>query len=226
MQSRAVLLFSSGHLLPCSIKTFCCLDIVSANIRTLAVWQFYWPLIVSANMNKPNIVVMGVAGCGKSSLGQALAAALSAAYIEGDSYHPPENIARMAAGIALTDADRAGWLAVLADQLALGKVQGQQLVLACSALKQRYRDTLRRGDPELLFVHLAGCQPLIAGRMAARSAHFMPTSLLDSQFADLEAPQAGSENVITLDISQPLPVLLQQALQQISQRRTEERLTN
>ena len=220
MQPCALLLFSHRRLLPCSIKTFCRRNIVSANIRATAIRHFYWLTFVSANMNTPNIVVMGVAGCGKSSLGQALAAALSASYIEGDSYHPPENIARMAAGIALTDADRAGWLNLLAEQLAQGKTQGQQLVLACSALKQRYRDTLRRGDPELLLVHLAGSQPLIAGRMAARSAHFMPTSLLDSQFADLEAPQADSENVITLDISQPLPVLLQQVLQHISQRRS------
>jgi gluconokinase len=182
------------------------------------MWQFYLPIIVSANMNIPNIVVMGVAGCGKSSLGQALAAALSSVYIEGDSFHPPENIARMAAGTPLTDADRAGWLTVLANQLAGGKAQGQGVVLACSALKQRYRDTLRHGDPQLLFVHLAGSKPLIAGRMATRSAHFMPTSLLDSQFADLEAPHPSSENVITLDISQPLPDLLQQVLQHISQR--------
>jgi len=77
---------------------------------------------------------------------------------------------------------------------------------------------LRHGDPQLLFVHLAGSKPLIAGRMATRSAHFMPTSLLDSQFADLEAPHPSSENVITLDISQPLPDLLQQVLQHISQR--------
>jgi gluconokinase len=106
---------------------------------------------------------------------------------------------------------------VLANQLARSKAQEQGVVLACSALKQRYRDTLRHGDPQLLFVHLAGSKPLITERMAARSAHFMPTSLLDSQFADLEATPA-SENVITLDISQPLPDLLQQVLQHISQR--------
>ncbi|BBF84662.1 gluconokinase [Aquitalea magnusonii] len=168
-------------------------------------------------MNIPNIVVMGVAGCGKSSLGQALAAALSSDYIEGDSYHPPQNIARMAAGIPLSDADRAGWLQLLADQLANSKARGQHVVLACSALKQRYRDTLRSGDPALLLVHLTGSKSLIASRMAARSAHFMPTSLLDSQFADLQAPLPAVENVITLDISQPLPALLQQVLQHLSQ---------
>ena len=169
-------------------------------------------------MKTRNIVVMGVAGCGKSSLGQALASALSSAYIEGDRFHPPENIARMQAGIALTDADRAGWLMQLAAQLAKARAEQQAVVLACSALKRRYRDTLRNGDPDLLLVHLTGDKAVIAERMAARDAHFMPTSLLDSQFADLEPPEAESENVITLDVSQPLSTLLQHSLQQIAQR--------
>ncbi|PXX50586.1 gluconokinase [Aquitalea magnusonii] len=167
-------------------------------------------------MKQPNIVVMGVTGCGKSSLGLALANALGASYIEGDSYHPPQNIARMAAGIPLTDADRAGWLALLAQRLASGVAQGEAMVLACSALKRRYRDTLRQGDPKLLFVHLAGNKALIAERMAARDAHFMPGSLLDSQFHDLEEP-AGDERCIRCDISQPLDRLLQQLLQQLAQ---------
>jgi gluconokinase len=172
-------------------------------------------------MKNRNIVVMGVAGCGKSSLGQALATALSSAYIEGDRFHPPENIARMQAGIALTDADRAGWLAQLAAQLATARAGQQAVVLACSALKRRYRDTLRSGDPDLLLVHLAGDKAVIAERMAARDAHFMPTSLLDSQFADLEIPDPASENVITLDVSQPLATLLQHGLQQIAQRQSQ-----
>jgi len=167
-------------------------------------------------MKIPNIVVMGVAGCGKSSLGLALANALNASYIEGDSYHPAQNIARMSAGIPLTDADRASWLDLLAQRLAHGVAQGETMVLACSALKRRYRDALRRGDPELLFVHLAGSQALIATRMAARSAHFMPATLLDSQFCDLEEP-AGDESFIRCDVSQPLDSLLQQLLQQLAQ---------
>ncbi|NWK76374.1 gluconokinase [Aquitalea sp. LB_tupeE] len=172
-------------------------------------------------MKNRNIVVMGVAGCGKSSLGQALANALSSAYIEGDRFHPPENIARMQAGIALTDADRAGWLTQLAAQLARARTEQKAVVLACSALKRRYRDTLRSGDPDLLLVHLAGDKAVIAERMAARDAHFMPTSLLDSQFADLEIPDPASENVITLDVSQPLATLLQHGLQQIAQRQSQ-----
>jgi gluconokinase len=94
-------------------------------------------------MKKPNIVVMGVAGCGKSSLGIVLSEALGATFIEGDSFHPPENVARMAAGIPLTDGDRAGWLAMLAERLAVGRARGEGMVLACSALKSRYRDKLR-----------------------------------------------------------------------------------
>ncbi|RMD01621.1 gluconokinase [Aquitalea palustris] len=167
-------------------------------------------------MNIPNIVVMGVAGCGKSSLGLALANTLGASYIEGDSYHPPQNIARMAAGIPLTDTDRAGWLELLAQRLASGVALGEPMVLACSALKRRYRDTLRQGDPKLLFVHLAGNKTLIAARMAARDAHFMPGSLLDSQFRDLEEP-TGDESFIRCDISQPLDKLLQQLLLQLTQ---------
>ncbi|WP_199104197.1 gluconokinase, partial [Aquitalea sp. ASV11] len=133
----------------------------------------------------------------------------------------PENIARMQAGIALTDADRAGWLAQLAAQLATARREQKAVVLACSALKRRYRDTLRSEDPDLLLVHLKGDKAVIAERMAARDAHFMPTSLLDSQFADLESPEAQSENVITLDVSQPLSTLLQHSLQQIAQRQSQ-----
>ncbi|MBV8681199.1 MAG: gluconokinase [Aquitalea sp.] len=167
-------------------------------------------------MQIPNIVVMGVAGCGKSSLGQLLAWQLAARFIEGDSYHPPANIDRMSAGIALTDSDRAEWLTGLSQQLAEGRARGERLVLACSALKRRYRDLLRQGDPTLLFVHLAGSRALIAARMAARQQHFMPTSLLDSQFRDLEPP-GPDERAIHCDVSQPPPVLAQQVLDWLAQ---------
>lgn len=192
------------------------MNLLALTFRTHRSGGFLSPQYVSANMKIPNIVVMGVAGCGKSSLGLALANALNANYIEGDSYHPAENIARMAAGIPLTDTDRASWLELLAQRLATGVAQGQAMVLACSALKRRYRDTLRRGDADLLFVHLAGSKALIAERMAARSAHFMPGTLLDSQFHDLEEP-AADESCIRCDVSQPLDSLLQQLLQQLVQ---------
>lgn len=162
-------------------------------------------------MQTRNIVVMGVAGCGKSSLGQMLAEALGAGFIEGDSFHPPENIEKMRAGIPLDDDSRAGWLANLAKQLRRNRAQGQSAVLACSALKRRYRDVLRAGDPELRFVHLRGEPDLIAARMRERSGHFMPESLLASQFADLEPP-AADERAIDIDIGAPLPALLRQIL--------------
>lgn len=138
----------------------------------------------------PIVVVMGVAGCGKSSVGQGLAAALGCPFIEGDQHHPAANIARMSAGIPLTDADREGWLAVLAGFIADADRAGRALVVACSALKRRYRDRLRGDGDRVVFLHLRGDKALIAARMSARTAHFMPTALLDSQFADLEPPEA------------------------------------
>ncbi|WP_047243773.1 gluconokinase [Chromobacterium subtsugae] len=166
-------------------------------------------------MKYGNIVVMGVAGCGKSSAGRLLAEALNASFIEGDSFHPPENIARMRAGVPLNDADRAGWLANLAERLRQGRADGERMVLACSALKRRYRDVLRGGDPDLAFIHLAGERALIAERMRERSGHFMPESLLDSQFGDLEAPGAD-ERSIRCDIQQPPTALLRQILQALA----------
>jgi gluconokinase len=145
-----------------------------------------------------SVVVMGVSGCGKSTVGRQLAAALGAGYVEGDAFHPPENVARMAAGIALTDADRHGWLEALAGQLAAAQATGRQLVLACSALKRSYRDVLRRGAPDLLFVHLTGSRELLAQRLAARCGHYMPASLLDSQLATLEPP-GPDENARSFD---------------------------
>lgn len=137
----------------------------------------------------PNIVVMGVSGCGKSSIAARLALRLGATFIEGDGFHSAQNIVRMASGIALTDVEREGWLQTLAARLAAGRQRGERMVLACSALKRHYRDVLRSGDPALLFVHLYGDYALIAQRMAERPDHFMPLTLLDSQFRDLQVPQ-------------------------------------
>ena len=146
-------------------------------------------------------VVMGVCGCGKSTVGQQLAAARSVEYAEGDLFHPPENVERMAAGIALTDADRQGWLATLADRLAAAQAAGQGLVLSCSALKRSYRDVLRRGAPGLQFVHLHGSRELLWSRMSSRPGHYMPASLLDSQLAILEPP-GTDENARHFDVAQ------------------------
>ena len=145
------------------------------------------------------VVVMGVSGCGKSTVGAALAAHMGWRFVEGDSLHPSENVAKMAAGQALTDADRAGWLDTLATELAHARRAGQGMVVSCSALKRSYRDRLRSGDPDILFVHLAGDQALIAERMAARQHEYMPASLLQSQFATLQAPEAD-EQALSLGI--------------------------
>ena len=135
-------------------------------------------------------VVMGVAGSGKSLIGAALATALGLDFVEGDDYHPPENVERMSAGIPLTDADRRGWLDALAARIRDGVRADTAVVLACSALKRSYRDRLRAasGGARMQFVFLRGDRALIAERMAGRRGHYMPASLLDSQFDALEEP--------------------------------------
>lgn len=158
-------------------------------------------------------VVMGVSGCGKSEVGYALADKLGIAHFEGDDDHPPANIAKMAAGTPLNDDDRHGWLLILQDRIRQAAELDAGLVLSCSALKRRYRDLLRAGDPELVFVHLAGDRDLIASRMHARPNHFMPVALLDSQFRDLE-PLQDDERALRLDITHPPRILVDQILQQ------------
>jgi len=154
---------------------------------------------------KPIVVVMGVCGCGKSLIGRLLAERLGVAYVEGDEHHPPANIAKMSAGTPLTDEDRWGWLGTLGGFIADADRRGEGLVLSCSALKRRYRDRLR-GDQlgvdgrRVAFLHLHGDKALITERMRARSAHFMPASLIDSQFAALEPPGAD-EAALTIDVA-------------------------
>lgn len=144
-------------------------------------------------------VVMGVCGCGKSSVGGRLAEAIGAQFLEGDAFHSPANVAKMSAGTPLNDADRAEWLLQLMAEIRNARERGESLVLSCSALKRRYRDLLREGDPALRFAHLSGDRELIATRMLARINHYMPLSLLDSQLNVLEPLQAD-EAGITLDI--------------------------
>ncbi|GGC14743.1 gluconokinase [Pseudoduganella buxea] len=155
----------------------------------------------------PRWVVMGVSGCGKSAVGIALAKALDVPFVEGDQYHSPENVAKMASGTPLTDSDRVHWLAQLQGQIRAAVESGQGIVLSCSALKRRYRDLLRQADPRLRFAHLAGSKELIAERMAARKGHYMPLSLLDSQLAALE-PLQDDEAGLQLDIRFPVPRLV------------------
>ncbi|GAC1411923.1 MAG: gluconokinase [Gemmatimonadaceae bacterium] len=144
---------------------------------------------------------MGVSGCGKSVVGAALARELGVDFIEGDEYHPPENLERMSLGIPLTDDDRAGWLRALASRLRESKHAGTGLVLTCSALKRSYRDILRAGAGDLRLVFLKGPHALIAERLAGRQGHFMPPSLLESQLATLEEP-TPDEHAWECDIGQ------------------------
>jgi gluconokinase len=143
------------------------------------------------------VVVMGVSGCGKTEVGRRLAQRLGARFIDADDLHPPANVQKMRAGIPLDDADRAPWLALLNARLRDATAAGASIVLACSALKQRYRDLLADGVPGLRFVHLAGSRELIAARLAMRQHRYMPPSLLDSQFAALEPPV----DAIVIDIA-------------------------
>ncbi|MGW7266822.1 gluconokinase [Streptomyces sp. NPDC054842] len=143
-------------------------------------------------------VVMGVAGTGKTTIGPLLAARLGVPYAEGDDFHPPANIAKMTAGDPLTDEDRRPWLDAIGawaqERAGLGGV------VSCSALKRSYRDRLRAAAPDVVFVHLAGDRELIEGRMSQRQGHFMPTALLDSQFATLQPLQADEAGV-AVDVS-------------------------
>ena len=153
-------------------------------------------------MNRNLYVVMGITGSGKSTVGARLAQTLELDFVEGDDYHPPENVRRMAAGIPLTDDDRADWLRALAARLSEANESGAGVVVTCSALKRSYRDLLRATAPDVQFVYLKGSRALIAERVAGRRGHFMPASLLDSQLATLEAPESD-EHVWTCDIEDP-----------------------
>jgi gluconokinase len=152
-------------------------------------------------MNKGLYVVMGVSGSGKTLIGSALAHSLGVEFVEGDDFHPEENVKRMASGIALTDEDRAPWLRSIAGRLRAAKVTGTGLVVSCSALKRSYRDLLRAEAGEVRFIFLKGTRALISERLAARSGHYMPASLLDSQFAALEEPDPD-ERVWECDVEE------------------------
>ncbi|CAM5657837.1 gluconokinase [Streptomyces avidinii] len=140
------------------------------------------------------IVVMGVAGTGKTTVGRLLADALALPYAEGDAFHPAANVAKMSAGTPLDDADRWPWLDAIGEWMRNRAGHGGGVV-AASALKRAYRDRLRAISPGTVFVHLTGERPLIERRMAARKGHFMPTTLLDSQFEALEPLQADELGV-------------------------------
>lgn len=152
-----------------------------------------------AQVTGRGIVLMGVSGCGKTTVGQTLAAQLDCPFYDGDHYHPAENVAKMAAGTPLTDTDRWPWLARLRDLMAAHQQRGETAVLACSALKKTYRDYLRAGNDGLCFVHLQGDFDLIWQRMQARQEHYMKAPMLRSQFAALEPPTSAEALIIDVD---------------------------
>jgi gluconokinase len=151
------------------------------------------------------VIVMGVAGCGKSTVGAEVATQLGATYSDGDDLHPAENIAKMSAGMPLDDDDRAPWLDLVGQRL---RDTDGPILVGCSALKRLYRDqiTAAAGGP-VIYLHLSGAREVIEARMAARTGHFMPVALLDSQFATLE-PLQDDEQAVIVDIDQPLEAVV------------------
>jgi gluconokinase len=145
------------------------------------------------------VVVMGVAGSGKTTVAALLARRLGAELAEADDFHPPSNLAKMSAGQPLDDRDREPWLLDIAAWLAARARDDRPAVVTCSALKRSYRDLLRRASPRLAFLHLTGAPELLAARMRARTGHFMPVSLLESQLSTLE-PLGEDERGLTLDV--------------------------
>lgn len=155
-------------------------------------------------MTPPRVVLVGVAGSGKTTVGRALAAALQVPFVDADDFHPQANRAHMAAGLPLDDAMRAPWLAAVHAHLVAAVAAGQGFVLACSALRQRYRDTLAADLPPLRWVHLAVDAATLAARLAAREHHFFPAALLPSQLANFEPLTDG----VVVDAAQSVDAIV------------------
>ena len=165
-----------------------------------------------------SLVVMGVSGCGKSRVGAAIAQRLGLPFIEGDDFHSDSNRALMRSGTPLTDADRIPWLRKIAARIDEWRGKGDSGVVTCSALKRAYRDIIVGDRPDVVLVHLRGSRELIGQRMAARKGHFMPTALLDNQFATLEEP-GPDERAIVVDISGTPFRIVEEITRQLAERK-------
>jgi len=160
------------------------------------------------------LIVMGVSGCGKTTVGRVLAERLGWDFYEGDDFHPPANIAKMSAGIALDDEARAPWLATLHDLIASSLAGYKPGVLTCSALRERYRQTLLAGNSGTDIVYLRGSYDLILARMTVRTGHYMKADLLKSQFEDLEEPAEA----LTVDAALPVDQIVEEIIRQMGRR--------
>ena len=160
------------------------------------------------------LIVMGVSGSGKSTIGERLAERLAWSYEDGDKFHPASNVAKMSAGQPLTDMDRWPWLMAIADEIDRVCLAGKHAVIACSALKRAYRNVLVHGRSDVRIIFLSGTQALIANRLAQRKGHFMPPGLLESQFETLEPPEAD-ENPVTVSIDASADAIVDDIVRQL-----------
>ncbi|EKN4751150.1 TPA: gluconokinase [Yersinia enterocolitica] len=159
-----------------------------------------------------SIIVMGVSGSGKTTVGEAVARRIHAKFIDGDDLHPRANIQKMGSGHPLNDEDRIPWLERLSDAAYSLHHKNESGIIVCSALKRRYRDRLREGNPEMVFLYLKGSFDVIMERLKARSGHFMPTDLLKSQFEALEEPGSEEPDVICVDIDADIDEVVQRCV--------------
>ena len=163
-----------------------------------------------SSLAHPHVVVMGVSGCGKSTVARGLAGTVGLRFADADDFHPPANVEKMAAGVPLDDADRLPWLRALAAWTAERAAAGEPTAMACSALTRAHRDVLRGSPAPVAFIHLDGPPEVVAERLAGRDDHFMPPSLLDSQVATLE-PLGPDEEGVVLDLARDPATLVAQA---------------
>ncbi|MCG3729646.1 gluconokinase [Vibrio cincinnatiensis] len=168
-------------------------------------------------MTGNSIIVMGVSGCGKSTIGALIAQRLGAKFIDGDDLHPRANIEKMRRGEPLNDHDRAPWLERIRDAAFSLENKSEQGIIVCSALKKAYRDQIRDGNQNVTFLFLDGDKALIIERMRARKGHFMKTDMLESQFATLQRPSAEETDVFTISIASDIDRVVEQAITALKQ---------